>query len=141
MFTDTLRLHHIGIVVPEIESAQSAYLQLGYQIATPIIHDETQTAYVQFLKLGNADHYVELVAPDGTDSKLSRASKAKQPLNHLCYSCGDIVSQCDLLSENGWMLISAPTPAVAFGGRKISWLMHKSWLLMELVEAGKGDEL
>ena len=137
-----LKLHHIGIVVKQLDESRTLYDFLGYQQRTPVIHDPIQTAYVQFFKLAEADHYIELVAPDGPDSLLAAAAAKKLPLNHLCFATPDIRYTCNTLEANAWRLISEATPAVAFDGRKVAWLINPpTRLLVELVEQGPVDSL
>ena len=130
-----LRLHHVGIVVPVIEDARAFYVDvLHYELSTPVIHDPVQTAFVQFFSIPGSDHFLELVAPDGPNSKLLKASKKGPPLNHLCYSCDEIARTISSLEESGCFVIQRPVPAVAFDGRPIAWLMSPDGLLLELVE-------
>jgi len=130
-------LHHIGHAVPDIAPVLEFYIRnLGYEVRTPVIHDLTQTAYVQFLRLPGERVYVELVAPDGVESKLARAVRNGGGLNHLCYSVEDIELATEQLHQSGMMILSSPTPAVAFSGRRISWLLGDSSPLIELVEGG-----
>ena len=136
-----LKLHHIGVVTTDIVAESTLYLDMGYQPVTQIIHDPAQTALVQFFRLGTADHYVELVMPDGEQSKLTAATKRRQPLNHLCYVV-DRIEDCSAnLQSKGWLLISPPTPAVAFEMRRVAWLASRSSLVIELVEKGEGSGL
>jgi methylmalonyl-CoA/ethylmalonyl-CoA epimerase len=138
----SLALHHVGIVVPEIEPASEFYVSvLGYEPKTAVIHDPTQTAFVQFFALPGADHYVELVAPDGEESKLLNASKKKIPLNHLCYRCSDIEAATAQMRDQGCLVLEEPVAAVAFDGRRISWLITGERLLVELVERGPEGSL
>jgi|SRR5579884_3610457 len=137
-----LQLHHIGIVVPEIEPRRQFYVDvLGYQEQTAIIHDPVQTAYVQFFSMPNGGHYLELVAPDSEVSKLANASRKGQPLSHLCYSCDNIEAAIHHLNKSGCFTLQEPVPATAFDGRRIAWLMSKTGLLMELVERGPEGSL
>jgi methylmalonyl-CoA/ethylmalonyl-CoA epimerase len=136
-----LDLHHIGVAVEDIAEKREAYRVLGYIERTDIIHDPVQTAYVQFFQVPGADHYLELVAPDGPRSKLEKATKRKQPLHHLCYAVSDIFAACHLLQESGWWLVSEPTPAVAFDQRNIAWLASPDLLIIELVERGPAGSL
>jgi methylmalonyl-CoA/ethylmalonyl-CoA epimerase len=130
-------LHHIGIVVKQIDESRGLYDLLGYEQCTPVIHDPVQTAYVQFFRLADADHSIELVAPDGPDSLLAAAAGKKLPLNHLCYATAEIHETCRVLESRDWRLISEPTPAVAFDRRKVAWLINPpTRLLIELVEQG-----
>jgi methylmalonyl-CoA/ethylmalonyl-CoA epimerase len=132
-------LHHVGYAVPAIELVTPVYVKrFGYEVCTPVIHDPTQTAYVQFLRLPGDRVFLELVAPDSAESKLSRAVRRGGALNHLCYSVEDIEAATARLREEGMAILSAPVPAVAFKGRRISWLLGDDPLPIELVERG-GD--
>lgn len=136
------RLHHVGIVVREIEAYRRFYADvLHYRERTPVIHDPIQTAFVQFLSIEGADHYIELVAPDGERSKLQEACRKGMTLNHLCYSCENIVPMLSFMKESGCFVIQKPVPAVAFDGRLIAWVMSGDGLLIEIVERGPEGSL
>jgi methylmalonyl-CoA/ethylmalonyl-CoA epimerase len=102
--------------------------------ATPVIHDPAQTALVQFLRLSSEAVYLELVAPDGENSRLTNVVKRGGGLNHLCYTTSQLEQEITALEETGMKLISEPKPAVAFGGRRICWLLGWDRLPIELVE-------
>jgi methylmalonyl-CoA/ethylmalonyl-CoA epimerase len=137
-----LRLHHVGLVVPKIEEARPFYLDvLQYREQTPIIHDPIQTAYVQFFSLPDANHYLELVAPDSVNSKLQEAARKGKKLNHLCYSCENIAAMVSFMKDSGCFLIQNPVPAVAFDGRLVAWLMTPDGLLTEIIERGPEGSL
>ena len=133
----SLALHHVGILVKDIPKRAALYSgRLGYDVCTDIVRDLTQTAYVQFLKAPGNDVYIELVSPDGPNSKLINALMRGEGLNHLCYSTPEIDADCVRLAAEGLHLISAPVPAVAFNGRRIAWLIGADRVLIELVERG-----
>jgi len=133
-----MRLHHIGVAVRDLSSAaQSFEGALGYEIRSEVIHDPVQTAYCQFLKLPGYPPYLELVAPDGDESKLTGALARGGGLNHLCYAVADIEAACARLAARNMVMIQTPLPAVAFPGRRIAWLMDENRLLIELVEEGE----
>jgi methylmalonyl-CoA/ethylmalonyl-CoA epimerase len=137
-----LRLHHIGLVVREIEEFRAFCVDvLQYRERTPMIHDPVQTAFVQFFSIPDSDHYIELVAPDSDTSRLREASRKGLPLNHLCYSCENIVAMVSNLHASGCIVMQAPVPAVAFDGRLIAWLVTPIGLLIELVERGPEGSL
>jgi methylmalonyl-CoA/ethylmalonyl-CoA epimerase len=136
-----LNLHHTGMLVKDVPEAAAFYAGAGYEVMTEVFHDPVQTAYVQFLRLAGDRVYLELVSPDRADSKLSNALEQGGGLNHLCYSTGDIEAACEFLRACGFFLISAPVPAVAFGGRRVAWFRGPGRLLMELVESGGEGEL
>lgn len=133
------RLHHVGTLVADIASARQALVErFGYRPWTDVITDPVQTALVQFLLLPGAAHWLELVTPAGPGSKLSNALKKGVTLHHLCYEVKDLDEAGERLRSQGMLAVSAPAPAVAFGGRRIAWLADKAAPLVELVESGPG---
>ena len=137
-----LQLHHVGIAVADIAAAAPVYVnRYGYAIASAIIHDPTQTAFVQFLRLAADSSFLELVAPDGPASKLAGAVAKGGGLNHLCYATSEIEETVRELRRNGLLLLQAPVPAVAFPGRRIAWMIGKDRIPIELVERGAAGEL
>jgi len=131
------RLHHIGVAVRDIAAAAKELHDLfDYRIRSGLVHDPIQTAYVQFLQMEGDSSYVELVAPDGPNSKLVGALKRGGGLNHLCYATADIEGMCGELRAGGMVVIQEPVPATAFPGRRIAWLMGGGRILTELVEEG-----
>lgn len=131
-----LTLHHVGIVVDTIPKHRDFYVNsLGYCEQTGVIHDPLQSAYIQFFMVPGADHYLELVAPDGPESKLWNASRRRQPLNHLGYLVADLEAACDELIARGGRQLQAPVPAIAFDLRRIAWvIVLPDRLLLELIE-------
>jgi methylmalonyl-CoA/ethylmalonyl-CoA epimerase len=135
-------IHHIGVTVEDIGRTASLYTNsFGYKLATDIIHDPAQGAYVQFLCLPGDKVYLELVQPDSPGSKLSRALARGGGLNHVCYAVDDIEAAQQGLRKRGFFLIAAPVAAVAFNGRRIAWLRGKDHVIIELVERGGHYEL
>ena len=130
-----LRLHHVGYATKSIDSIAKTYAErFGYDISTPVIHDPLQTALVQFLRLPGDQSYLEFVAPDGPESKLTSATSRRGGLNHLCFTAGPLEKAISELEASGMMLISPPQFAVAFAGRRICWLVGGDPLPVELVE-------
>jgi catechol 2,3-dioxygenase-like lactoylglutathione lyase family enzyme len=134
------RLHHVGILVEDIpRAAEQLKARFGYTIESPIIEDARQTAFVQFLKLPGADHWTELVSPNGPNSVLSSGlRRGNGGTHHLCYEVKDLDAAFTRLRETEMMAVAAPVPATAFSGRRIAWLVDRHRLLIELVEAGPG---
>jgi len=136
----SVRHHHIGLVVPDISRAAADIMsQFGYRAVSRVIHDALQTAFVQFFRLGSDQTLLELVAPDGPESKLSVAARRRMGLHHLCFAVEDIQETCRRLAEEGMVVVQEPVPAVAFRGRRIAWLMGRNRVLTELVEEGKDE--
>ena len=130
-----LNLHHIGIAVADISRTTEDYqVRLGCELVGGLFHDPVQTALIQFLRLPGDSVLIELVAPDGPESKLTAAVRKGGGINHLCHSTPDIEAACRLLVEQGMVIIQEPVPAVAFGGRRVAWLAGDDRVLTELVE-------
>lgn len=135
-------LHHVGYAVRNIEPIVDEYVaRFAYELVTGIIHDPTQTALVQFVQLPGDPSYLEFVAPDGLESKLTQAVSRRRPLNHLCYATTGLESTVEHLEEQGMKLISALSPGVAFAGRRICWLLGEDNVPIELVERRADDDL
>jgi methylmalonyl-CoA/ethylmalonyl-CoA epimerase len=135
-------VHHIGMVVGNIAQAAEIYARrYGYQPRTDIIHDPAQTAYVQFFRIPGDTVYLELVAPDGERSKLTKALSKGGGLNHLCYVTTDLDATCRQLKAEQMILLRAPVSAAAFPGRRIAWMMGLDRTPIELVERATGDQL
>jgi methylmalonyl-CoA/ethylmalonyl-CoA epimerase len=132
-----LRLHHIGMLVHNIESARQTYeRRFGYDAQSGVVHDPNQGAFVQFFRLPQDDVFLEFVSPDGPESKLNGALNKGVGLHHLCYATDSIEQSCAELRSNGMTLIEPPVCAQAFPGRRIAWLMGRDRVLVELIEEG-----
>jgi hypothetical protein len=72
----------LGVLVKDIDKSAFDYVsKFGYELRSPVIHDPVQTALVQFLRLEGDGTYVELISPDGLESKLVTALKKFGGLN------------------------------------------------------------
>jgi methylmalonyl-CoA/ethylmalonyl-CoA epimerase len=138
--TEGFRLHHIGILVADVaRSSQLLQQHYGYVPESSIIEDARQTAFAQFLRMPGADHWTELVAPNGPSSVLTAALKQRRSgTHHVCYEVPNIDRACEHLASLSTRIISASVPGVAFGGRRIAWAIDLDYMLVELVEAGPG---
>lgn len=132
-------LHHVGMLVPDLTVAAAEFVaRFGYQVESPAIEDPTQTAYVLFLRQPGTSFWLELVMPNGSDSKLKNALRKGGGLHHLCYEVEDMTQACASLRDQAMFMVAAPTPARAFPGRNIAWFMDRSGLLIELLECSEG---
>jgi methylmalonyl-CoA/ethylmalonyl-CoA epimerase len=131
------RIEHIGVAVPDIERAISQYADaLGYKLLRGPYDDPQQQARVAFIGTDVAgDPPLELVAPLAPGSQVERVLAKGQSLYHICYEVPNVVEAIAHLRSQKCILISGPTPAVAYDGRPIAWLYTPSRQLTELVEA------
>jgi len=130
-----MRVDHYGIVVRNISRHIEQYLLPFFPADSlgPVIHDPLQKVNVCFLQLSGGT--LELIEPCHDDSPVSAILK-RRPAghHHVCL----IVQHLDHVLEDceraGMVIVSAPMPAVAFGGRRIAFVISRDSLLWELLE-------
>ena len=138
----TFALHHVGFLVQDLAAATAAQMSgFGYVKASEVIHDPTQTVYAQFLRLPGSPTFLELITPDGPQSKVANALRKNPGLHHVCYATTAIEAACEDLRAQGSFIVQQPTAAVAFPGRRVAWLVQGDKLLVELLEKGPDGQL
>ena len=130
-----LRLHHVGFVVANIEQAMPGFLRsLAARWDEQVFHDPLQKVKVAFLTTRPEDPQIELVQPAGRDSPVSRFLEQGGGLHHVCYEVADLEQELSEFRSRGAVIAKRPKPAVAFGGRRIAWVITAEKLLVELLE-------
>ena len=132
------KLHHVGVAVPAIGTAADLLqFLLGYRTVSGPFDDPLQKVSVSFLAQSKEDvAEIELVAPLTEDSPVSAIlGKSNGAAYHLCFETSDLDGALQFASSNDCVIVSRPTPAVAFGGRRIAWIYTPGRMLIELVEA------
>jgi len=99
-----------------------------------VFKDEIQRAQVLFLEFSCGGPTLELVEPMGTDSPVARFLEKGSGLHHLCFGVDDLHEQIRHGKAQKGLLLRQPQPAVAFGGRRIAWMMTRDKLLVEYLE-------
>lgn len=132
----TLRLHHMGFVVSNIEKAVPAFvLSLGAHWEERIFDDPHQRVRVTFLTTRPGDPQIELVEPSGETSPVMRFLRERGGgLHHACYEVAKLEEQVLTFHARGALIVKRPRPAVAFEGRRIAWILTAERLLVELLE-------
>jgi len=133
-----MRIHHIGIVVRNIEEHFELFLKHMFspEWLGPIIYDPIQKVKVAFIDAPGGK--IELIEPAAQDSPVS-SLVVKKPAGfyHVCLEVDDLDEQLGISRKNRQIVVSAPKPAVAFHGRRIAFVLGKDMLLWELLEKGK----
>ena len=134
------RLLHVGVAVPDIEAATTMFGSLfGSQVVSGPYDDPIQKVTVNFLTQSAGAHgdaaEIELIAPLTADAPIqSMLNKTGGGAYHLCFETNDLDRALAHVRKERCLVVSAPAPAVAFEGRRISWFYTPSRLLVELVE-------
>ena len=129
-----MKIDHIGYAVKRIDRALSSFENLGYVFGA-VIDDADRNVKLAF---GEKDGYrIELVAPlnqkqeSPVDQYLSNAIWIPY---HICYQSEDLNKEIKQLESQGFKMVIEPKPAVAFGSRKVVFMMNIGFGLMEIVE-------
>lgn len=129
-----MKIDHIGYAVKRMERALSSFEILGF-VFEPSIEDVDRNIKIAF---GEKDGYrIELVCPldkekiSPIDSYLTGVGPTPY---HICYQSSDFDAQVEKLVEQGFKVIIAPKPAIAFGGKRVVFMMNLGMGLMEIVE-------
>jgi methylmalonyl-CoA/ethylmalonyl-CoA epimerase len=126
----------VGFVVANIKTAMPGFLRsLAAEWDGQVFHDPLQKVRVTFLATRAQDPAIELVEPAADDSPVSRFLQERGGgLHHVCYEVADLEQQLVELRSRGALIVKRPLPAVAFGGRRIAWVITSEKLLVELLE-------
>ena len=115
-----LKLHHIGIVVQNInESLGEITNFLSFESTSLPTLIGSQKVNVCFLKTNNV--YIELIEPAEENSPISNFVKEGGGFHHLCFEVYDIQREIDKMIKNGAHLVVAPVKG--FEDRLTAFLM------------------
>jgi methylmalonyl-CoA/ethylmalonyl-CoA epimerase len=131
----SLRLHHMGFVVADIATAMPAFARsMVAEWDGQIFEDPLQKAKVAFMTTRPGDAQIELVQPAGENSPVQRFLLQGGGMHHLCYEVASLEAELASFRSRGAAIASRPKPAVAFGGRRIAWVITSEKFLVELLE-------
>lgn len=132
----TLTFSHLGVAVPNIAQALATYREIfGYTVCAGPFDDPIQQVSVCFLAAEDVRApTIELVAPQGDHSPVSKILAKGLGAYHACYEVENIDEALAYVRAKGCIVVSHPVPAVAFDGRRIAWFYTPTRQLMELVE-------
>ena len=129
-----MKIDHIGYAVKRIDRAQSAFERLGF-VFESVIDDIDRNVKLAF---GVKDGYrIELVAPldrkeeSPIDQYLSNSVGTPY---HICYESENFDTEVEELVKQGYKVVIEPKPAIAFGNRRVVFLMNIGFGLMEIAE-------
>ena len=115
-----LKLHHIGIVVQNInESLREISNFLSFESTSLPTLVGSQKVNICFLKTNSV--YIELIEPADPDSPIISFVNEGGGFHHLCFEVDDIQQEIDKMVKNGAHLVVAPVKG--FEDRLIAFLM------------------
>ena len=130
-----MKLHHIGIVVKNIQKSLGELTNfLEFEETTIPVLVESQKVNVCFLKI--SDIFLELIEPFSNDSPVKNFSDSGGGFHHLCFEVEDISKTLKQMKEKGARIIVEPTKG--FENRQIAFVLlnikNTNCNLIELAE-------
>lgn len=128
-----LALHHVGIVVADLDAALARYAAVGFE---PGDRFEIPEQGVVAVTLRAGTGYVELIQATDPESPIARfRDKRGDGLHHVAYAVPDVAATLGRLAAAGVRLIDA-TPRTGIHGWRIAFVHPESCagVLTELVE-------
>ena len=130
--TDGPRIAHVGIAVPELETALAFYRDvLGL---TPHPAEEADGARILSLPFGESE--VELLAPLTPESPIGKFLARRGPgIHHICYRVPDLDAALEACRTAGYRLVD-DVPRTGAAGRRIAFVHPKATagILLELTD-------
>jgi methylmalonyl-CoA epimerase len=128
-----LKIDHIGIAVPRMDEAVSAWRVLGFEVEA--VHDvQTEKVRTAFLPVGES--HLELLEPTDPSSVIAKFLEKRSGLHHVCVLVDDIDGALRRLQAEGVALIDQ-VPRPGAGGCRVAFVHPRSagGVLLELKEA------
>jgi methylmalonyl-CoA/ethylmalonyl-CoA epimerase len=126
------RFHHLGLACRAIDAEAGAWEQLGYRAEGDDVTDPIQRVHIRFLT--GAGPRLELLAPAGVDSPLENYIARGQKIYHQAFSTPRLDALLQALEAHRCRRVADPAPAVAFGGRRVAFVIMRNMNLLEFVE-------
>ena len=123
IFKEDCKFHHIGLSVKSIISLFPK---------TKPITDPVQKVKVAFINFQGTK--LELLEPLDETSPIYNNLKNNNKLCHICYEVSNIDNAIANGKKRGFHVIQNPTPAIALDNRKVCFLFHKDYYIIELLQ-------
>ena len=123
IFKENCKFHHIGLSVKSIGSLFPG---------TKTVIDPIQKVKVAFISLQGTT--IELLEPLDKTSPIYNNLKNNNKLCHICFEVSNINNAINNGEKKGFHVIQIPVPAVALGNRKICFLFHSDYHIVELLQ-------
>lgn len=129
---DSLKIHHIGYAVKNIDKAIELFGNLGYIVHEKTI-DEKRKVIIAFAE--SSGYSIELIAPlsDGSPVDSILKKNGSTPY-HICYETADVKKMCQELKVEKFRVISDISPAPAIDNANVVFLLNPVMGIIELVE-------
>tara|TARA_Y100000741_G_scaffold317671_1_gene264548 strand:- start:950 stop:1348 length:399 start_codon:yes stop_codon:yes gene_type:complete len=115
-----MKLHHIGIVVKNIQESLGELTKfLDFKETSVPVGVKSQKVNICFLK--TSDVYIELIEPIENDSPVKTFSESGGGFHHLCFEVDNILEEIETMKQKGARVIVEPT--IGFEDRLIAFIL------------------
>lgn len=133
----TFEFHHIGYATASIVDEQAFFERLGYRTEGEAFADPVQGVAGRFLT--GAGPRIELLENLPGSRTLTPWLDAGVRMYHFGYWVDDIDAALQWARSCRGKISVQPVPAVAFGGRRISFVMFRTRMMLEFIERRAPD--
>ena len=130
------RFHHLGVACRDLDREFAGWERLGYRVEGEDFDDPIQKVRGRFI-VGLGPR-LELLTPAGPGSPVDGVLDRGGKIYHQGFEAFRFEAALERLQAGGARLVAPPAPAVAFGGRRIAFLMTNTLNLIEIIEAPHG---
>ena len=123
IFKEDCKFHHIGLAVKSINI-------LFPKLETVI--DPIQKVKIAFINLQGTT--IELLEPMNETSPIYNNLKNNNKLCHICFEVSNLDNAIKNAQREKFHIIQKPVPAVALGNRKVCFLFHSDYQIIELLQ-------
>ena len=128
-----LKVHHIGYAVANLAQSMEMFERLGYTLVSGPVNDEKRNVAIAFMQ--NNGYLVELISPLNDKSPIRNyLDKIGNTPYHLCYETKDMDETISFLRNQRFMLVEKPSGAIAMDEKRVAFLYHPKYGLLELLE-------
>ncbi len=124
--------HHVGVACRDLDAEAGPWLSIGYAAEGVDFEDQIQQVRGRFLV--GVGPRLELLVGLGPSSPAAAALARGSKFYHQGFVTPRFEESLAALRRARCKVTVGPTPAVAFGGRRIAFLMMPNMNLIELIE-------
>ncbi len=129
---NSLIFHHIGVACHNLDAEEEAFSILGYVRESPEFYDPIQGVHGRFLVGGGPR--LEILRNHDDPGVLSNWLRKGIRFYHVAYETELFDACSEAFAADGAKCVVMPVPAVAFGGRMISFYLMRNLTLVELID-------
>jgi methylmalonyl-CoA/ethylmalonyl-CoA epimerase len=133
-----MEIDHIGVLCRNLAKSVRHYESLGFVISKERVTDPVRN--LDYVFMTNQQYTFELLAksresePSDVDALLTAAWLPGDRLYHTCFLSDDLERDIERQKAMGYKLIRPPEAAVACENRRVAFMLHHSFGLIEFLE-------